>query len=410
MRCPAAYPSIAATPSLDKREAIAHWDRYLKEQGRPLSQPGCRGHLVYLPFWHARAIVAIQHTLVEPHPPERTVPLGLSSLAHDLWNSESPRIVSREPSDPEWEIKPWDFSYAAFENGLSGMDSLGVRAQTISLRDCSETSASEETLWWSATGQAADAVPRLEAAVASLLAHAHGSVPNRPRIISPQVSLIYWPVWIITQGGRDQLAGVEMDAVSGRVIREISRLPRLPEPGAVIEGEAPRLLPHRCPSCGADLPADGFLSVFPCANCRVLIAQFGNGDRRALTCEFAEGSAPRGSLWHPFWAFEPDQIMVPAFPIRNYRALVRFGMIVSGQNRSFSVPSEPPNHLVGVSLLPDIAAGFAALIHDQESPSPDSCALSLPRLVFIPLRPDRGELTDSVTGLCLPKAALASRE
>jgi hypothetical protein len=106
--------------------------------------------------------------------------------------------------------------------------------------------------------------------------------------------------------------------------------------------------------------------------------------------------------------FEPEQIMVPAFPIRNLRILLRFGAIVSGHGRTFSTSDNPPSSLVGVALPSDVAAGLAEIIRDQKSESSQGHPSPSARLVFIPLRSEDGDLIDSVTGLCLSQGALAA--
>jgi predicted RNA-binding Zn-ribbon protein involved in translation (DUF1610 family) len=395
---------VAAKARIDRREAIFRWDHYLKEQQRPLSHAGRDVQLLYLPFWRVCAIVAIPYDSWLISEPDAALPFVRAGDGYGLPPGKRPPDDSH---DTPWDIKPWDYSFPAFKQGLWGLDSLGVRTQTIALGGCDDSPSSEIIRWWPPSGSVDEAVHHLSDAVVALLAQTRGSDTLTPKIIAPQISLIYWPVWVLTDRDSNSERSIEIDAVSGRVVREVPHTPQLPERGGTIEGEAPKLLAHRCPSCGADLPVDRALTAFPCSNCGVLVAHVASGDRRIMTCEFSVDMAQRDSDWYPFWVFEPGEIMVPAFPVRNLRALVRFGAVASGQKRAFSVSDSPPVRQVGVALLPEIAAGLAELIQDQRSQSPQPLSAAPPRLVFIPLETQNGELVDPVTGLCLARAALA---
>jgi predicted RNA-binding Zn-ribbon protein involved in translation (DUF1610 family) len=407
IRYPDAYPTVAAKARIDRREAIFRWDHYLKDRQRPLSHAGRDVHLLYLPFWRVCAIVAISHDSRLISEPDAALPFVRSGCSGEGYGLEPKKRARDDEREVPWDIKPWDYSFPAFDQGLWGLDSLGVRTQTIALGGCDDSPSSETIRWWPPNVSADQTVHRLSDAVVAILAQTRGSDTLTPKIMAPQISLIYWPVWVLTDRGSDSGRSVEIDAVSGRVIREVPHTPRLPERGGNIEGEAPRLLAHRCPSCGADLPVDHALTAFPCSNCGVLVAHVASGDRRITTCEFSGNTARRDSHWYPFWVFEPGEIMVPAFPGRNLRALLRFGAVASGQKRASSVSDSPPVRQVGVALLPDIAAGLAELIQDQRSQSPQPLSAAPPRLVFIPLETQNGELVDLVTGRCLSRAALA---
>jgi len=408
MRCPDAHPTVAAAYQIDRRESIFRWEHYLKERHRPLSRPGCAAHLLYLPLWRISAMVAIRHACQPTRAGDESIPFVHAEDMGDRYGSPAIERRGDDPNDGLWNIKPWDLSFPAFDHGLWGLDYLGIRTQTVALAGCGDSSAPDPVHWWPPTGRREDSIPRLFQAIAEVSDRAGRLVAVPPRVIAPQISLIYWPVWVLVDGGGGSGRCVEIDAVSGRIIREAGQTPQLPEQSGTVEGEAPELLPHRCPACGNGLPIDTDLAAFPCSNCGVLVAHAGNGDRKTLPCEFTADPASHNSAWYPFWVFEPGQIMVPAFPIRNLRLLVHFGAIVSGHDRTFSTSDNPPVRLAGVSLSSDVAAGLAGIIRDLKSESPQAHPVLSARLVFIPLRSEDGDLIDSVTGLCLSQGALAA--
>jgi hypothetical protein len=113
---------------------------------------------------------------------------------------------------------------------------------------------------------------------------------------------------------------------------------------------------------------------------------------------------------------------VPAFAIRNYRQLVRFGATISGQDRQFSDEKLEFRAIEGVTLHPDVARGLADLIrirrsspraYDSDNACPPSGETDYepadhPRLIYAPLRAAGSELVDPMTGLCLTRSALVT--
>ena len=159
--------------------------------------------------------------------------------------------------------------------------------------------------------------------------------------------------------------------------------------------------------------------VFPCGNCGTLVAHESCGRRSAVRACHVDSKDDDHARWYPFWAFDDDQILVPAFAIRNYRLLVRFGAIISGQKREYTDRKPECRALEGVTLHQDIAHGLAQLIRmRRQGPinhasdiitmanSVENVSADYPRLIYAPLRSEGSELIDPQTGLCLTRSAL----
>lgn len=420
VRFPDGVPTVAAPSRTGRREAVFAWDRFLKKQKQPLSEPGCDARLVYVPFWRISALVAIYHESPEVWQTEESSRIREGAFFEFLESRPVETVPSDEATSDQWTIKPWDLTVPAFREGQWGLESLGVRTQTVALSGCSTHTMSKPDCWWRISTRTDYALTRLTQAVASVLVQGSHPKNTNHHIIAPQVSLIFWPVWLLSDHGRNVVRSVEIDGVSGDVIRQTGAPPSLETATQEVEGEPPALLPHRCSACGADLPVGENLYVFPCANCLQLTVHANRGERQTIMCEFADTASDAGDKWFPFWMFEPGPILVPAFPIRNFLRLARFGVIMSGQPRTFSHREIFPGQMAGVSLSVEVAAELAGIIDNQRSVKrlrngadtiPDLSAESQgwinPRLVFAPLKSTGGELVDPLTGCCLTTSVLS---
>jgi predicted RNA-binding Zn-ribbon protein involved in translation (DUF1610 family) len=267
-----------------------------------------------------------------------------------------------------------------------------------------------------------DALLRYARTVGSVVKQSESKVASECKTIAPTVTLIYWPVWFLSDNAHDQIRTAEFDAVSGRLIREIADAPPARAPLSSSGGEAPRLSPHRCPDCGFDLTVSTSHAVFPCGNCGTLVAHESCGRRTVVRASYAVSGDDDHSRWYPFWGFDHNRVLVPAFAIRNYRLLVRFGAVISGQARVYTGDKPERISLEGTTLHQDIARGLAGLIRlrrpgplhhrpDQNlaaDSTEGSGSSDSPALIYAPLRSAGSELVDPITGLCLTRAALAT--
>lgn len=401
VRLPSDHTTLVAPARLKKQEAVFAWDRHLKESDQPLSRSPRDTRLLFLPFWRISAIVAIRESAE-----------SIVEQEEDQWgtfDSEGyvpapKRDTSRDTTDVllgHWSIKPWETTTPAFAGGLACLDSLGMRAETAPLTGWDRVVLSDESVCCRPVLEAAEALRRLEPAIASVLGMGKRVIEEQ-RIIAPRLTLIYWPVWQMAERRSEDPSAAEVDAVSGRIISTLTG--PLPEIDAAGDspGHAPVLVPHRCLTCGADLPVDDRYVVFVCGNCRELTAHSENGSRLIVGADYTIPESRGDQQWYPFWSFNQGRTLVPAFGIRNHRHRLRLGVIMSGAVREVTRPDEPPRHLAGVAVGPEVAAGLARIILERGQVVPETTTPDTePRLIYAPMKTVGRELVDPVTGLCI---------
>jgi hypothetical protein len=137
-----------------------------------------------------------------------------------------------------------------------------------------------------------------------------------------------------------------------------------------------------------------------------------NGQRHIVEADFTQPGSPGEHNWYPFWSFGGGRTLVPAFGIRNQRHRLRLGVMMSGSVRAVHRPIEPPRHLAGAVVGPEVALGLSQIIFERgplagrtdSHASPDFTDSTSPhtaRLVYAPMQTTGHELIDPVTGLCI---------
>jgi len=400
VRLPSDHTTLVAPARLKKQEAVFAWDRHLKASDMPLSRSPRDMRLLFLPFWRISAIVAFRESVESA---VETEECKWATFDSEGYVPAPKRDTSRDSTDVllgNWSIKPWETTIPAFAEGLAHLDSLGMRAETAPLTGWDRVVLADESVCCRPVLDGSEALRRLEPAIASVLGSGK-RVIEELRIIAPRLSLIYWPVWQLAERHGEDSSSAEIDAVSGRIISmQTGPLSEVDAAGDS-PGHAPALMPHRCLTCGADLPVDDRYVVFVCGNCRELTAHSENGSRLIVGADYTIPESRGEQQWYPFWSFNQGQTLVPAFGIRNHRHRLRLGVIMSGSVREVTCPDEPPRRLAGVVVGPGVASGLAQIILERGRAVSGTTHDSEPRLVYAPLKTVGRELVDPVTGLCI---------
>ncbi|GAB4325133.1 MAG: hypothetical protein Kow0074_18580 [Candidatus Zixiibacteriota bacterium] len=414
VKLPDSHTTLVARRRIDGREAVFAWDRHLKENGQALSRSRRESRCIYLPFWKISTTLAVPKLMRRKRMSPATTYDGTEYSAQ----MRSYETDEDSVEELDWEIKPWDMTIPAFNDNDWGLASLGIRAETMPLTGWDRVELGGFDTCWPRSVSESEALQRIGKTVNAMTRQGIGTVVGDCHLITPKLALVYWPLWVLGDRHDGGPRSVEIDAVSGRVIRDGAiDVEAIEVEQSVDAGVSPQLLPHRCVNCGQDLIADDRYVVFSCTNCQAMISHNSNGQRDVITVEFAAtDDEPRKYTWYPFWSFGDSSLLIPAFAIRNFRQLVRFSEIMSGQERGFH-PLERNQRLkgiIGATLPSDAATGFAKVVLERDQwqgilprRRPASVDLSAgPKLVYAPLNRTGTELVDGVTGLCMPCSAL----
>lgn len=352
-------------------------DRFRKEKGECLSRRVDEIKLYYLPFW--RFTSEVFYTLID----------------------DSSQDSFREVKETEILTKDWDINFAAHYSSDFSLSTLGMRPEwlkLILLTDENLTQAGEVLYPEIDSSSAKDkALQSLH-----LLMEDHRSSGKElvNRFLDETLALIYFPVWtvnFITEEGKHSQV---IDGITGRTLKQSPGYFELKKNENLKAQEVclPKIIPHRCPNCGWDLPVTPFHLVFPCENCR-RIWKISENSYQPVNGEITKIkdmpiTDPSKTInYYPFWVFDtrpqkekefsiqkltellPSEIgwfkvkdkskpflfYIPAFEIRNLGKIPVLSLILTRTQPDLETETWEKNELTGAVMSPEDAQKIAEI-------------------------------------------------
>lgn len=235
---------------LDAISARNAADRYLKQIGQPLTGSIIDVSLYYLPFYRFRGL-AIDYVHIEE--------LEEIPETDGLLEKRNKYLLKG---------KDFDITIPAYNEPAFALVSLGIRPAAVPLF------AARPESKIAATVMVGTAIPPEIARQTAINQHkANMAFYNRGEslcraMIGEQISLIYFPVYVINHEFSGVQKSVFVDALAGRGYHTHDSAFRYNGPLS-IQKHSSYMVPqrHQCPNCGADLPKSQFSLYFPCKNC-----------------------------------------------------------------------------------------------------------------------------------------------
>ncbi|UCG62425.1 MAG: hypothetical protein JSV52_03835 [Candidatus Zixiibacteriota bacterium] len=418
-------PSAFLIPAgIERREARFSIDRYLKQQGLPLTGSGMHLKQLYYPYWKVDAILfRLRNKVYEKVVMEEGEYNDAVTVSHDRTEiSLSPYTTTRAAGVP-------------FE-GIPA--SIGMRTEYIKMVPFARENVQEEF----------DSFPVLSSweDVRSALLMNVGVISdidlsdigsNVTELFHPKASLVYFPYLVMesySQGGFNRYV---VDGVSGRVLDHVTAVDsesqfEYPE-APTVEFGALTVEHHRCPTCGVDLPARQSY-VYICRNCHELIVLCHN---REVVSELhaAVVSEKNQDPMFPFWSLRvpedrvaqlqkmfggihrSDRLIIPAFKSQNFDALFRLTKRMSAAIPQLELESldKLDDRFLPVTVSPDEATMMTEVIIYRQGFSGERKTASEPAafvpedigLVYVPFHPEHYFYVDSIMNVITFEKSLA---
>ncbi len=327
-------PAYLVQSKIKRIEVRARLDRYLKDNGLPLTGPNLEITALYYPYWKIDAIVLKLRNRIE----ERVVAID------DQYNQD----VTVKDTKTDIALTPFMATVGAGAPSDEIPYSLGMRAEYIKLLPYSQENVEEGFECVPAVKPWAEVLPSLEKNIAGM-----GNIVqaefgrNRTELFHPQGSVVFFPYFNIAAvlGGRPYRFII--DGLTGRVVFNAEgerEEDRAPEQDQMQFGRLTVEL-HRCPECGVDLPAEQSY-VYICRNCQRLI-QLERYPQMLRQIGHSTGGTAGNDQWFPFWAmklglksavalrrmfggiYDSDWLVIPAFKLSNFEAMFKLAKRMS---------------------------------------------------------------------------------
>lgn len=329
-------PAYLVSARVSEREARFTIDRYLKENGLPLTDSGLQFKRIYYPYWKVDAVLLKVRNRIE------TREHGCDE------DGRAEYVTEKEKTDIS--LTPYSTTLPAGAE-FDGMPvGLGVRTSYLKLMPFSRANTQDgfEPLQvvnsWSVTAE--KLLSRINS-LAHLDEAAFGK--NRTELFRPVASLVYFPYLVAESYSGGEFSRFVVDGVTGRMMDHVDRSEYSDESAPVdseqIEFGQLGVDFHRCPNCGEDLPATQSI-MYVCANCHQLISlEPSDKNIGAVLMTVPAGSETDGLF--PFWSltmtpdvqtrlqrlfgglFRSERLVLPAFRIGNFEAMFRLAKRMS---------------------------------------------------------------------------------
>jgi len=337
-------------PKLKKRSIPFLVDRFRKEKGTSLPRSMGQVELFYLPFWRFTSQV-FYAVFREP---------DLSSIL---------KTPDEDRQTDEILTKDWDLNFSAHTSNDLGITTLGMRPDWLELRILHHQARLEQQ--GEVLSLETDSSVLKERALKFLRFFVEKKKEPEDevvlRLLEEHISLIYFPLWVANFVAPEGEFFHVIDGVTRRTLKEGKghferKLGHSKSDGRF---DNLRILPHRCPNCGWDLPVKAFHVVFPCNNCGRLW-KLDNGWYRqvrgeaARPAEDSEINSSRPATYYPFWVFEMRLGQNRSASIQEIFELLPSEIsLLNAKNKSqpflFYVPAF---ELRNLSKIPDIGRAF----------------------------------------------------
>lgn len=282
-------------PTFDLVEARVIVDRQIRKEGWPLFSDTASVALHYVPFYRFRG-------------------LSLSCLSSRRAGVAATGLeAAPELKSYELRARNLDVTVAGASGHPFGLSDLGVRPQAVSAWAYRDHELPAESHVWPVDRNPDDTQKAAFKMNDANLALAHGDKRQEfSEMVGEHQSLIYFPVYIVSghSGSQGQECSVVLDGLSKRIITTERRpwtSPVAGDPVDTVSELVPE--PHRCPHCGADLPASEHSLVYSCTNCNRIWILDSGGYRALATPQVGEG---QGDLY-PFWRIQISFERHPGF-------------------------------------------------------------------------------------------------
>jgi predicted RNA-binding Zn-ribbon protein involved in translation (DUF1610 family) len=293
-------------PQVNPKEIPFRLDRFRKNRGESLSRRVDEIKLYYLPFW--RFTCNIFYTQVDDPTME----------------------AYQEKAEAEILTRDWDINFPANDSNDFGLDTLGLRPEWLKLKLLTDKNLMKAgdvlNLELDSSSANQKALKSLELLMADKKSIGKELVT---RLLDETLSLLYFPMWVVDFVVKEGKYHQIIDGITGRTLKQNQGCFELKENSdwKIQEISTPKIIPHRCPNCGWDLPVTPFHLVFPCENCNRIWEISANG-YLAIDGEIAKirdsdlTAASKSICYFPYWVFQARPAKEKEFPIQKLVELI----------------------------------------------------------------------------------------